>query len=76
MQGLVYIFIALAALGVGAAAYFGLTFSPIEAMVTAIAFGCVAVVLQERALRPLVVCVAKLPSAGPAPRSRDSPCLQ
>lgn len=51
MQGLVYIFIALAALGVGAAAYFGLTFSPIEAMVTAIAFGCVAVLLQERALR-------------------------
>ncbi len=51
MQGLVYIFIALAAVGVGAAAYFGLTFSPIEAMVTAIAFGCAAVLLQERALR-------------------------
>lgn len=51
MQGLVYIFIALAALGVGGAAYFGLTFSPIEAMVTAIAFGCAAVLLQERALR-------------------------
>lgn len=51
MQGLVYIFIALAALGVGGAAYFGLTFSPIEAVVTAVAFGCVAVLLQERALR-------------------------
>jgi len=51
VQGLVYIFIALAALGVGGAAYFGLTFSPIEAVVTAVAFGCVAVLLQERALR-------------------------
>lgn len=51
MQGLVYIFIALAALGIGGAAYFGLTFSPIEAIVTAVCFGCVAVILQERALR-------------------------
>jgi cyclic-di-GMP phosphodiesterase TipF (flagellum assembly factor) len=51
VQGLVYIFIALAATGVGGAAYFGLTFSPIEAVVTAVAFGCVAVLLQERALR-------------------------
>ncbi len=51
MQGLVYIFIALAALGVAAAAYFGLTFSPIEAVVTALAFGAVAVVLVERQLR-------------------------
>ena len=51
MQGLVYIFIALAAIGVGGAAYFGLTFSPIEAVVTAVTFGCVAVLLQERALR-------------------------
>lgn len=51
MQGLVYIFIALATLGVAAAAYFGLTFSPIEAVVTAIAFGAVAVVLMERQLR-------------------------
>lgn len=51
VQGLVYIFIALAALGVGGAAYFGLTFSPIEAIVTAVCFGCVAVLLQERALR-------------------------
>ncbi|WP_417309729.1 EAL domain-containing protein [Devosia sp.] len=51
MQGLVYIFIALAAVGVAAAAYFGLTFSPIEAIVTAIAFGSVAVTLLERQLR-------------------------
>ena len=51
MQGLVYIFIALAALGVAVAAYFGLTFSPIEAIVTALAFGCLAVMLMERSLR-------------------------
>ena len=51
MQGLVYIFIALAALGVAGAAYFGLTFSPIEAAVTALAFGSVAVMLVERKLR-------------------------
>jgi cyclic-di-GMP phosphodiesterase TipF (flagellum assembly factor) len=51
LQGLVYIFIALSALGVAAAAYFGLTFSPIEAVVTALAFGAVAVVLMERQLR-------------------------
>jgi cyclic-di-GMP phosphodiesterase TipF (flagellum assembly factor) len=51
LQGLVYIFIALAALGVAAAAYFGLTFSPIEAVVTALGFGAVAVMLVERSLR-------------------------
>jgi cyclic-di-GMP phosphodiesterase TipF (flagellum assembly factor) len=51
VQGLVYVFIALAALGVAAAAYFGLTFTPIEAAVTAIAFGCLAVLLVERQLR-------------------------
>jgi cyclic-di-GMP phosphodiesterase TipF (flagellum assembly factor) len=51
VQGLVYIFIALATLGVAAAAYFGLTFSPIEAFVTAIAFGAIAVMLMERRLR-------------------------
>ncbi|WP_423068853.1 EAL domain-containing protein [Devosia sp. CN2-171] len=50
MQGLVYIFIALATLGVAAAAYFGLTFSPIEAFVTAVAFGAVAIMLMERQL--------------------------
>jgi cyclic-di-GMP phosphodiesterase TipF (flagellum assembly factor) len=51
VQGLVYVFIVLAALGVAAAAYFGLTFTPIEAAVTAIAFGCLAVILLERQLR-------------------------
>jgi len=51
VQGLVYVFIALSALGVAAAAYFGLTFTPIEAAVTAIAFGCLAVLLVERQLR-------------------------
>jgi len=51
LQGLVYLFIALAALGVAGAAYFGLTFTPIEAAVTAIAFGCLAVLLVERQLR-------------------------
>ena len=51
MQGLVYIFIALASLGIAGAAYFGLTFSPIDAFVTAIAFGAVAVMLLERSLR-------------------------
>ena len=51
VQGLVYIFIALAAAGVGAAAYLGLTFTPIEAIVTATCFGAVAVMLMERRLR-------------------------
>lgn len=51
MQGLVYIFIALASLGIAGAAHFGLTFSPIEAFVSAIAFGAVAVMLVERSLR-------------------------
>ena len=51
MQGLVYVFIAVAALGVAAAAYFGLTFTPIEAAVAAIAFGCIAILLIERQLR-------------------------
>lgn len=51
MQSLVYIFIALAGLGVAATAYFGLTFTPIESLVTAVAFVAVAVVLLERTLR-------------------------
>jgi cyclic-di-GMP phosphodiesterase, flagellum assembly factor TipF len=51
LQGLVYLFIALAALGVAGTAYFGLTFTPIEAAVTAIAFGAMAVLLLERQLR-------------------------
>lgn len=51
MQALVYTFIALAAAGVGATAYFGLTFTPAEAILAAIVVGCVFVVLLERILR-------------------------
>lgn len=51
LQGLVYIFIALSALGVAAAAYFALTFSPIEALVTALAFAAVAITVVERQMR-------------------------
>lgn len=51
MQGLVYIFIGLAALGLGAAAYLGLSFTPIEALVTALSFGMLAIVALERQLR-------------------------
>ena len=51
MQALVYVFIGLSALGVAAAAYFGLTFTPIEAVTVAVGFGCVAILLVERQLR-------------------------
>ena len=51
MQALVYTFIALAAAGVGATAYFGLTFTPAEAILAAVVVGCVFVVLLERTLR-------------------------
>lgn len=51
MQALVYTFIALAATAVGAVAYFGLTFTPAEAILAAVVFGCVCVVLLERTLR-------------------------
>jgi cyclic-di-GMP phosphodiesterase, flagellum assembly factor TipF len=51
VQALVYTFIALAAAAIGAAAYFGLTFTPAEAILAAVVFGCVCVVLMERALR-------------------------
>ena len=51
MQALVYTFIALAAAAIGAAAYFGLTFTPAEALLAAVVFGCVCVVLLERTLR-------------------------
>ena len=51
MQALVYTFIALAALGVGATAYFALIFTPADAIVVAVVFGCVCVVLMERILR-------------------------
>ena len=51
MQALVYTLIGLAALAVGATAYFGLAFTPTEAILAAIVFGCAAVVLMERRLR-------------------------
>jgi cyclic-di-GMP phosphodiesterase TipF (flagellum assembly factor) len=51
VQALVYTFIALAAAAVGAAAYFGLTFTPAHAILVAVVFGCVCVMLQERLLR-------------------------
>jgi cyclic-di-GMP phosphodiesterase TipF (flagellum assembly factor) len=51
VQALVYTFIALAAAGVGATAYFGLTFTPAEAILAAVVFGCSCVVLLERSLR-------------------------
>ncbi|WP_035099504.1 hypothetical protein, partial [Devosia sp. LC5] len=51
MQALVYTFIGFAAAGIGAIAYFGLTFTPAEAILAAVVFGCVCVVLLERSLR-------------------------
>jgi cyclic-di-GMP phosphodiesterase TipF (flagellum assembly factor) len=51
VQGLVYIFIGVAGLAIGAAAYFGFTFTPIESFVTALVFVCIAVVMLERQLR-------------------------
>lgn len=51
MQALVYTLIGLAAAAIGATAYFGLTFTPAEAILCAIVFGCVCFVLMERTLR-------------------------
>ena len=51
MQSLVYIFIALAGVAVGVAAYFGLTFSPIEAFVTGLGLVAIAIAIVERTLR-------------------------
>jgi cyclic-di-GMP phosphodiesterase TipF (flagellum assembly factor) len=51
VQALVYTFIALAALGAGATAYFALVFTPADAIMVAVVFGCVCVVLMERILR-------------------------
>lgn len=48
---MVYTMIGLAGLGVGAAAYFGFTFSPIESALTAVMFVVVAMVAMERRLR-------------------------
>ena len=51
MQALVYSFIALAAAAMGALAYFALTFTPANAILAAVVFGCACVVLMERQLR-------------------------
>lgn len=51
MQALVYTFIALAAVAIGAAAYFGLTFTPANAILVALVFGTICVVVLERTLR-------------------------
>jgi cyclic-di-GMP phosphodiesterase TipF (flagellum assembly factor) len=51
VQALVYAFIAFSAVAVGALAYFALTFTPANAILVAIVFGCVCVVLLERVLR-------------------------
>ena len=51
MQALVYIFIVIAALAVAGAGYFGLAFTPIDALLAALVFGCIAVTIVERVLR-------------------------
>jgi cyclic-di-GMP phosphodiesterase, flagellum assembly factor TipF len=51
VQALVYTFIALSAAGLGALAYFGLTFTPANAILLAVVCGCVFVVMMERTLR-------------------------
>lgn len=51
MQALVYIFISLAGLAIAAAAYFGLTFTPIEAVLAGFVGVALAIVMLERALR-------------------------
>lgn len=51
MQALVYAFIAFSAAALGALAYFGLAFTPANAILLAVVFGCVCVVLLERVLR-------------------------
>lgn len=51
MQALVYTFIALAALGAGATAYFALVFTPADAIMVTVVFGFACVVLVERTLR-------------------------
>jgi cyclic-di-GMP phosphodiesterase TipF (flagellum assembly factor) len=51
VQGLVYIFIALSALAIGAAGRFGLNLSIIESILTGLVFACIAFVWLERMLR-------------------------
>ncbi len=51
MQALVYALIAFSAVALGALAYFGLTFTPANAILVSVVFGCACVVLMERVLR-------------------------
>lgn len=51
MQTLVYLLIGLASVAVAAAAYFGFTFTPIEAIMLALLFAGLAVIVMERTLR-------------------------
>lgn len=51
MQVLVYIFVVLAALGIGATAYFGLAFTPVEAGLAALVFAGLGILSIERTLR-------------------------
>jgi cyclic-di-GMP phosphodiesterase TipF (flagellum assembly factor) len=51
VQAIVYSLIALSAAGLGALAYFGLTFTPANAILVAVVFACACVVLMERVLR-------------------------
>jgi cyclic-di-GMP phosphodiesterase TipF (flagellum assembly factor) len=51
VQALVYIFVALAALGIGATTYFGLAFTPVEAGLAALVFAGLCVISIERTLR-------------------------
>lgn len=51
MQALVYLFIALAGFAIGAASYFGLSFTLAEAVLVALVACCIGVVIMERRLR-------------------------
>lgn len=51
MQALVYIFIALAGIALGAAAYFGLAFTLAEAILVALAALCIGALIMEHRLR-------------------------
>ncbi|KKB76621.1 hypothetical protein VW35_17795 [Devosia soli] len=51
MQALVYLFIAIAALALGAATYFGLSFTPAEAVLAGLVAASIGVIITERRLR-------------------------
>lgn len=51
VQVLIYSFIALFAAAMGALAYFALTFTPANAVLVALVFGCIGVLAMERVLR-------------------------